>query len=198
MKRKIVSAVVLAVVSLAVLFVLASEPVDYGYYFRDNIGFPPGNGLEGCYFDFPWATEVDLTAEAADLLAEKLLPELPGYSVTSIYGRYRADGGLYGVEVQWNAGQAETADMLLDIFAEKPQDLGWARVHVMNYDQVTITEVDDVTVYGDGTMQTPKVLEFTGTDGTFYQIQGYGVTVEDMGAVLDYCLKNGVDLSTYN
>lgn len=190
MKRKILSAAVLTAIALAVLF-LAPEPVDYGYYFRDNAWGIVTNGLAGDYFDFPWASEADLSDRAA------LLPELPGYAVTELSGRYAADGSLWGLHVRWD-GAGESCILQLDVFTEKPQDLGWARLHEMDYDRVTATQVDGVTVYGDGTERASKVLEFTAADGTFYQIAGtYTVPTGDLGRVLELCLKRGVDLRAF-
>lgn len=189
-KRKLISTLLLAAIALAVLF-LAPEPVDYGYYFRDSALIPAANGLAGDYFDFPWASEADMSDRSA------LLPELPGYAVTELSGRYGADGSLWGLHVQWNGAEASCI-LLLDVFVEKPQDMGWARLHVMDYDRVTATQADSVTVYGDGTERSGKALEFTAADGVFYQIRGtHTVPTGDLGRVLDFCLKNSLKLPDF-
>lgn len=216
MKRKIVSAVALAVVSLALLFLAAAPagqgpgPSDYAYYFRDNTEFA-GTSTLMCYAELPYADDRGFGDQRQRLEDCGAIPEMPEYGSFSCTACYNADGSFFEISMTWqDAPEGPSGYKQLSLLII-PGDMGDPEkrdgVFLPDGEQVTVTEVDGVTVYGSGTVEPVQIgeraiqnnmLVFT-RDDVRYQIGvGIGSTLEEMGRVLDFYLQHGLDLDSFS
>lgn len=213
MKQKFVSAAVLAAAALALLLGLVpkgSGP-DISYYFRDNTEWA-GEQTLICYGKLPYAEERSFGDQEQRLIEEKAVPEMPEYRNFSCTACYDADGGFFEISMHWRTVPQYAGEIYKQMELRIiPGDMGDPKrrdgIVVPDMDQVTVTETGGVTVYGCGTVEPVQIgdravqhnnLIFTKNDVRYQIGSGQGCTLEEMGRVLDFYLKNDLDLAAFS
>lgn len=194
--KKIFALMALVVVSLGVLFLFdgAGEANAPEYYFRDNQTLS-GKIAVSLNTSVQWRKLSDRQEEVLEML-----PEMYGFDSFSCWGRYD-DEDIYGIQLDWIYTEAENYQSVsMYLFPEAPDKYGKVDgMYNLDYEHVTVTERDGVTIYGDGTSDsTARVLEMVLEDGTYCQIVNRcaeGVlasldSLEAMRELVDFLLEN--------
>lgn len=154
--------------------------------FRENTG-QMGSVVIGCGTPEPDQVELDYSSQVGQLMAEKALPILRGQDIPTVRARFYRET-LIGLQIDWPEG--------LRLYVDAPDFAGEPEYQV-DPEACTKTEIDGVTVYGDGTEETEqRALLFTLKDGSACTLLSEGAP-EDMARVLGFLLENGVKYEAF-
>jgi hypothetical protein len=201
MKKRLISLAILAAFSLGFLALAPerAEVLDYDVYFQDNTGFDADEVLF-CYAETPWADARNI--DLAELLALGAIPDLTGYDPPSGSVLYNEDGSIWEIQLIWQYLTEDYSTYKQLILSIIPGDLGDPQrrdgLILPEEDKCTKTVVGGVTVWGVGTpSDLCQALVFT-KDGVRYQMDIVSdSTQQELGTVLDFYLKQDLDLSVF-
>lgn len=206
MRKKLIVIVVLLVLSVGILAIgVDKSETGYDHLFRNNAERTAKDVLM-CYSEdaIPY-DEVRSFENWQELLVLGVIPEVDGMNEFYAQGDYLADGTLIELTLYWfYTPESETEDrqqMILNIYPIPPEDPekrdGYT---IIDKSKVTATEIDGITVYGDGNGETMgKDLIFIRPDGVEYQLSSLKSTpVDVMAETMLFFLRNGVDFTVFS
>jgi hypothetical protein len=159
-----------------------------------------------CYVETPYEYDVDYSDKEQELIDAQVLPELEGYNSFSGVALYNSDESIFKLDFVWHYDISDSDDnslykqLTLEIYPSEPEDKTVIdEACIFDESEMQQTQVDNVTVYGDGNADAmARFLIFTLEDGSYCQIKGiYGTTCEDLVQVMEFLIENGVDYDAF-